>query len=579
MMKRILLIVVALVLLAGLASLPAQADTGDQVHETVFDVPCSLGVGIAFDGQHLWYSCHSGSPNLFRADALTGIVDRSYDVPDVERRVDALSYDATRNVIWAAVPPNEIWRIDLDANKELVAQSHYKTVNDDCSILDGLAFDARNVADPTDDVFYYSDDCWTIVIDVYDFNPGNPAPIESFSWAGAGAHNSGLAVGGQLLFQTDMFNADVYVVDKTTKVDQFNYSVDLPHPEDQECDTDTFVGLGKDVMWIKEAYEAKARAFEIPRGTCGIGGVAGKREKRLVAGPEEIGIYLSGPTQYVFDIDYTGPAALVVDTVPAEFEIITLDPTAGTVAAFDTSQGKGNSANRIEWEVLAGASTLTVVIQTVGSPGKGHRNPVFKPTSCGNLPLNDGATAYEVDEEGNLVIDPEGNRIVIVGPSDPLWVVAVAGEKPCEDIIIDADGTTSPGDGVPGAVEVFKGAPLTAWPTTRYIEGLDMFDNDGDAAWTFGYNGDDLHVEDPTTHPGAIRDGFHDDFLDPIVLDWDGSLDLPPNKDPVSCDMETGTFCPAGLPGNIKFYDTSGNGFWDDGEDIVLDVNGNGVFD
>ena len=55
-----------------------------------------------------------------------------------------------------------------------------------------------------------------------------------------------------------------------------------------------------------------------------------------------------------------------------------------------------------------------------------------------------------------------------------------------------------------------------------------MFDNDGDGAWTFGVAGDDLHVEDPATHPGAIREGTHDDGLDPLVLDYDGSLDQPP---------------------------------------------------
>jgi hypothetical protein len=146
--------------------------------------------------------------------------------------------------------------------------------------------------------------------------------------------------------------------------------------------------------------------------------------------------------------------------------------------------------------------------------------------------------------------------------------------------IIDADGTLSPlDDSPPGFVEVQVGDPLTAWPTGRFNEGLDMFDNDLNAAWTFGPNGDDLHVEDPVTHPGAIRDGFHDDFLDPIVLDIDGSLDQLPNKEPVSCDMESGTFCPAGLPGIIRFFDSlNPDGFWNDGEDIVLDVNNDFIF-
>ena len=36
--------------------------------------------------------------------------------------------------------------------------------------------------------------------------------------------------------------------------------------------------------------------------------------------------------------------------------------------------------------------------------------------------------------------------------------------------------------------------------------------------------------------------------------------------------------CPSSLT-NIRFHDNNGNGEYDDGEDIVLDANGNGVFD
>lgn len=147
---------------------------------------------------------------------------------------------------------------------------------------------------------------------------------------------------------------------------------------------------------------------------------------------------------------------------------------------------------------------------------------------------------------------------------------------PVPEPIIDADGSLSRFEGVPASVEVAVGDPLTAWPTGRFNEGLDMFDTDGSASWTFG---DDLHVEDPVTHPGAIRDGVHNDFLDPLVLDVDNSLDTTPGSEPVDCDMETGTFCPTGLPGNISFFDSlHPDGFWNDGEDIILDLNGDLVF-
>ena len=82
------------------------------------------------------------------------------------------------------------------------------------------------------------------------------------------------------MYEAGVFESIVYVVDKVTKASQFNYSVAVAgdpnfHPEDMECDTNTFASIGKHVMWIKEAYSpARAHAFEIPFGSCGIGGIS-----------------------------------------------------------------------------------------------------------------------------------------------------------------------------------------------------------------------------------------------------------------------------------------------------------------
>jgi len=97
--------------------------------------------------------------------------------------------------------------------------------------------------------------------------------------------------------------------------------------------------------------------------------------------------------------------------------------------------------------VPAGINTLTVEIETVPSKSQGRINgekvPVFKPTSCGPLPINDGATAFEVDENGNTVLvsytDPDTGEVtlhpvVIVGPSNSLEVEAVDGAKPCIEV-------------------------------------------------------------------------------------------------------------------------------------------------
>jgi hypothetical protein len=192
-----------------------------------------------------------------------------------------------------------------------------------------------------------------------------------------------------------------------------------------------------------------------------------------------------------------------------------------------------------------------------------------------------------VDDQGNLVLD-QGNPIVITGPTDPLTVDAVSGTKPCQpcdalnDKCIDADGTATAGRGdfnVDG--EVLAGYILTAWPDVppaQGPEGIDWFDNDGTCTWTMG---DDIHVEG-ATYPTAIRNALHDDFQDPIVLDLDGSLDGTPGPEQVDVDLETGTaFPPLNCPGvdpRLMYYDTNGVTNWDDGEDIILDVNGDGIF-
>jgi len=171
-------------------------------------------------------------------------------------------------------------------------------------------------------------------------------------------------------------------------------------------------------------------------------------DKTLTEGPVEIGIYLPTATGYFYEIAITSfEEVLVKDTVPAEFKVLDAVSSFGDVTV--TNQGKGaksQGATTIEWLVPAGVNTLTVEIETVESPGKGHGKKgetVFKPTSCGPLSINDGATAFEVDEDGNLVlvevVDPTTGEVtlepvVVLGPSNSLEVEAVEGAKPCIEV-------------------------------------------------------------------------------------------------------------------------------------------------
>jgi hypothetical protein len=153
---------------------------------------------------------------------------------------------------------------------------------------------------------------------------------------------------------------------------------------------------------------------------------------------------------------------------------------------------------------------------------------------------------------------------------------------PIGEPIIDADGTATSGDGIPAAVTVLIGDPLASFPVLGpTTAGLDWFDNDHDGQWTFG---DDLHSEDPATCPTAIRDGDHDLGFDCPILDYDASFF---DGQGVDCDLEVNVAftephvsnggCPSTL-NNIRFADTNMDMSWSDGEDLVLDLNGDEVF-
>lgn len=148
-------------------------------------------------------------------------------------------------------------------------------------------------------------------------------------------------------------------------------------------------------------------------------------EKEQTAGPEEVGILLSEPTVFEFTITYSGPAATVEDTVPAEYVVNGVEASAGDASFAKNGNGVRGSTS-IEWNLPnpADGATLVVEIQTAKNPGKrGGQGPLYMPSDCGELLLNDGAVA--VAENGDL----------IAGPTDSLSVLAtdrVEGSQPCE---------------------------------------------------------------------------------------------------------------------------------------------------
>jgi hypothetical protein len=258
-------LVIAATLIIGLvAPAPAFAANGDLVKETDFSQSCGsgLGVGIAFDGTNLWYSCFNSSPDLFKANPLTGAVVASYTVAG---GLGALAWDGNRKKLWAgwggAGPSGTVRLIDPAAGTGTVAFTASAAAFDD--IDDGLAYDAQ------DDSLFISPDTSTAIYH-YTTTGGN---LGSFPWHGTGCYNSGLAIGGQLLFEGSDGCNHVWVVQRGGFAPAFDFGTGANgvRDEDLECDSVTF--SPKTVMWSMEAYEPRrAIAFEIPPGSCGTGG-------------------------------------------------------------------------------------------------------------------------------------------------------------------------------------------------------------------------------------------------------------------------------------------------------------------
>lgn len=139
--------------LLGIPIPPASAANGDLVGTVTFGQNCAsgLGVGIAFDGTNLWFSCYESVTDLYKANPTTGAIIASYNVVG---GLGALAWDSKRGEIWAGAgcAPGqtgaEVYLIDPATG---VASLQFYVPNFDGNCLDdGLAFDATN------DTIYHS---------------------------------------------------------------------------------------------------------------------------------------------------------------------------------------------------------------------------------------------------------------------------------------------------------------------------------------------------------------------------------------------------------------------------------------
>ncbi|GAC1444862.1 MAG: hypothetical protein NVSMB52_04660 [Chloroflexota bacterium] len=246
-------------------------NNGDVVKQTNFSQECpgpAIGVGIAFDGKYLWYSCYAtgGSPDLFKADPTTGDVAASFNVAG---GLGALAWDGRRKELWAgwgggAGSNGDIRLIDPTTGTGTV-QFNATQANQDYNsgLDDGLAYDAQ------DDSLYVSPD---VSQKVYHYTlTGSLAG--SFPWAGNSCYNSGVAIGGDLLFEGSDGCNHIWVVKRSDHSPAFDFPTGSSGVRDEgmACDSVTF--SPQTVLWSVEAYSPRrAVAYHIPSGSCATGG-------------------------------------------------------------------------------------------------------------------------------------------------------------------------------------------------------------------------------------------------------------------------------------------------------------------
>ncbi len=266
------------------------------------------------------------------------------------------------------------------------------------------------------------------------------------------------------------------------------------------------------------------------------------------------------------------PPVVILDTVPAEWDVTAIDgDSAGElpIVCGDSIEGLGDddvlvsrggkfgkncrSATNLAWEPddEAGGDILVDVTTRV-NPGKGHAKhdvAIYSPTSCGPLALNDGATAFEIDEEGNLVLIEVEEGVfepVIIAQSDPLILVGVADVN--GDGVIDRTGAgDEDGDGLTDAEEALDIGtnPCEADTDDDGVDdgdeinnGTDPLDNDSDNDGVLD-GADSCPLEGPADAnlgeilqaKGCLRQSQCSDGID---NDNDGPIDFAGNDE--SCD-------------------------------------------
>jgi hypothetical protein len=286
-----------------LGAQPAAAQAGT----LIADITCpdaSGGVSVAFDGAFLYYTNFSGS--VMHRIAIPGpgastcappaTPPTHLDFPIIgPPGLNAFSFDATSPTpqFWGAggVTGRDIWTLTVPTTTSPVSTgmlqytiSPAQIGNCDTfaclTLIDGLAFDGTGSGsiwyspDASQRVFHFDTAAGPLMSAIplgsFDVHtpPNDMAPQCGFNYS------SGVAAGASFLYLQADGCADYFQYDKTgIKLNFFPYGGQ--RAEDSECDNVTFTQkfpIGKEVIWVRDAFDGHIRAFEQPVGTCLLGG-------------------------------------------------------------------------------------------------------------------------------------------------------------------------------------------------------------------------------------------------------------------------------------------------------------------
>lgn len=177
------------------------------------------------------------------------------------------------------------------------------------TICDGHTWDA------TDQTFFVSPD---VSSTIHHFS-ATGTPLGSFA-AANGCPNSGVAVGGSVLYEACNGVLTIFRADKTGAV-LGSFPSAGSRTEDLECDPISFAGI--DVMWSKDAFDNQLFAFEIPENECGFGGEPPGIEVAVDVKPT------SCPNPVQCRSNGVVPAAILGS---AELDVTTIDPASVRLA-------------------------------------------------------------------------------------------------------------------------------------------------------------------------------------------------------------------------------------------------------